>query len=152
MSAVSVTTFIGPEATPLVITDDCGTEPGITWSTLGLPEWALRYVYAPSSNYVAGEVLLAAVRDSGAVVMTVAVQGSSLADMEAKKAQVEEALSAWPGSFRAEATDTNGTVIIAGPWDTFPSVPSWGDVTTPLLDFYYIETTFSLPVNPPGAP
>lgn len=149
---VDVTVTLGPTGTPLVLTADCGQAAGITWNTLGLPEWALRSLYAPPSNYVPGDVLLATVRDSGAVVMTVSVQGSSLADMEAKKTQVENALAAWPGEFKAEATDANGTVTIAGPWDTFPTIPSWGDVLIPLINYYYIETTFSLPVNPPGAP
>lgn len=149
---VNVTVTLGPVATPLVLTADCGQQAGITWTTIGLPEWALRYIYAPPSNYQPGNTLLAAVRDSGAVVMTVAVQASSLADMEVKKAQVETALAAWPGSFKAEATDVNGTVTIAGPWDSFPTVAGWGDVLMPLLDYYYVETTISLPVNPPGSP
>lgn len=152
MSVIDVTVSIGPVATPLVLTADCGQVPGITWTALGLPEWALRYLYAPPSNYVSGDVLLATVRDSGAVVMTVSVQASSLADLETKKGQVETALAAWPGEFKAQATDTSGTVTIAGPWNTFPTIPSWGDVLIPLLDYYYMETTFSLPVNPPGAP
>lgn len=151
MSAVDVTVSIGPAETPLVMTGDCGQEAGITWNTLGLPDWAYRYLYAPPSNYVPGDVLLAVVRDSGALVVSVSVQGSSLDDLEAKKSEVEAALSAWPGQFKAEATDINGTTIVAGPWETFPTIPSWGDVLIPLLGYYYVETTFSLPVNPPGA-
>lgn len=147
---VNVTVTLGPEDSPLVLTADCGQEAGITWTALGLPEWALRYVYAPPSNYVAGNVLLAAVQDSGVVAMTVSVQATSLSDLEAKKTEVAAALAAWPGEFKAEATDATETVIIAGPWDTFPTVPSWGDVIMPLLDYYYVETTFSLPVNPDG--
>lgn len=152
MSAVDVIVTIGPEDAPLVLSPDCGQEPGITWTALGLPEWSLRYLYAPPSNYVPGDVLLATVRDSGAVVLTISVQGSSLGDMETKKAQVATALAAWPGEFKVEATDVNETVTIAGPWETFPATPSWGEVRMPLLEYYYVETTFSLPVNPPGAP
>lgn len=147
---VSVT--IGAAGSPLVLTSSCGQDAGITWLTLGTPEWAFRYLYAPSSNYVAGNALLSAVRDSAEVPVTVAVQGASLADVEVKKSQVEAALAAWPGVFKAEATDASGTVTIAGPWSSFPTIPRWGDVVLPLLGYFYVEGTFSLPVNPPGAP
>lgn len=150
MSVVVATVSLGPEDTPLLISSDCSE--GISWVKMGLPEWTLRYLYAPPSNYVAGDVLLSAVPDSGAVAMTLSVEGSSLSDLEDKKAQVEAALSAWPGLFKVEVTDNTETVTIAGPWTTFPTTCGWGDVLTPLLDHYLVETSFSLPVNPPGAP
>lgn len=151
MSVTTVTVSIGPAASPLVLSSEC-TDVGITWATMSLPEWTLRYNYAPPSAYIPGNVLLSAVQDSGEVLMTVSIQASSLAQMESMKAQVENALAAWPGSFKAEATDSTGTVTIAGPWDTFPTVPGWGEVLTPVLDYYTVDTVFSLPVNPPGAP
>lgn len=148
--AVTVNVILGPAGTPLVIPSTC--EVGISWTRMGLPEWQFRYAFAPPSAYVSGNALLAAVRDSGDILMTISVEGTSLADMEAKKTQVETALTAWPGLFRADATDQNGTVTIAGPWETFPTLPKWGEVLPTVLGHYIVETTFSLPVNPAGAP
>lgn len=152
MSVVTVTVTVGPTANPLTLSSDCSLSAGISWANMTLPEWGLRSVFAPPSAYVPGDVLLSAVRDSAAVTMTVSVQASSLPDLEAKKAQVETALAAWPGEFKAVVNDINDTVVMAGPWQTFPVIPSWGDVIIPLLDYYYVETTFSLQVNPPGSP
>lgn len=146
MTAVSVNVYIGPEGDPLVISSDC--DDAISWLTLGLPEWDYRYNYAPPSQLVKGSVLLSIVRDSSAIPMTLAIQGTSLADLEAQKALVETKLAAWPGSFKAEAVTVAETQTIAGPWKSFPSIPKWGDVEVPLLDVYYMEGVLSLPVNP----
>ncbi len=146
MSVVTVNVTLGPEGDPLVISSDC--DDAISWVTMGLPEWEYRYNYAPPSDWVPGNVLLSVVEDSGAVRMVVSVQGSSLADMEAKKSEVKAALAAWPGLFKVEAITTDETVVIAGPWESFPVIPKWGAVLTPLLDHYLVECTFSLPVNP----
>jgi hypothetical protein len=147
MSIVTVNVSIGPEADPLVISSDC--DDAISWTALGLPEWEYRYNYAPPSAYVKGNVLLSLVQDVGAVPMVVSVQGTSLADMEAQKEIVRAKLAAWPGaSFKVEAVTADETVTIAGPWESFPVIPKWGDVLVPLLDHYYVEGTFSLPVNP----
>ena len=150
MSDVVVTVTIGPEGSPLSFSSDCSE--AISWVKMGLPEWALRYLFAPPSAYVPGDTLLAVVRDSGFVPMTISVEGTSLSDLESKKTQVETALAAWPGVFEVEATDNDETVTIAGPWKTFPVVPGWGDVLPTVLGHYLVETSFSLPVNPPGAP
>lgn len=145
-----VTVSVGPEGDPLAISSDCSQ--AISWVKMGLPEWALRYLWAPPSAYVAGDALLAVVRDSGFVPMTVSVEGTSITDLEAKKAEVETALAAWPGVFEAEAVTDDETVTIAGPWETFPVVPGWGDVLPTVLGHHLVETSFLLPVNPPGAP
>lgn len=148
---VTVDVTIGPEGEgALVIPSTC--EVGLSWVRMGLPDWELRYTFAPPSNHVPGNILLAAVQDSGAIPMTVSVEGTSLADLNVKKAELEIALAAWPGVFKAEATDDTGTVIIAGPWETFPTIPRWGEVLPTVLGHYLLEATFSLPVNPAGAP
>lgn len=147
---VTVTVILGPEATPLTIPSTC--DEGLSWTKMTLPDWELRYTYAPPSIYVPGNVLLAAVQDSGAIPMIVSVEGTSLSDLEVQKAELEVALLAWPGLFQVDATDDNGTATIAGPWETFPTVPHWGDVLPTVLGHYLMEATFSLPVNPTGAP
>ena len=149
MSNVTVDVTIGPEEDPLVISSDC--DDPIAWVAMGLPEWDYRYNYAPPSGYVPGNVLLSIVPDSGAVPMTVSIQGTSLADVETQKALVQTKLAAWPGLFKAEAITAEETVIIAGPWESFPVIPKWGDVLVPLLGHYLVEGTFSLPVNPAGS-
>lgn len=146
MSIVAINVTLGPEEDPLVISSDC--DDPISWVAMGLPDWEYRYNYAPPSAYVRGNVLLSVVRDAGAVPMTVSIQGSSLSDMETQKAIVEAALAAWPGLFEVEAVTADETVTIAGPWESFPVIPKWGDVLIPLLDYYLVEGTFSLPVNP----
>lgn len=148
---VTVLVTLGPEGEgALEIPSTCDV--GISWTKMSLPDWELRNTYAPPSAYVPGNVLLAAVPDSGAIPMTVSVEGTSLDDLEDKKVELETALAAWPGLFKAVATDDTGTVTIAGPWKTFPTIPRWGDVLPTVLGHYLLEATFSLPVNPTGAP
>lgn len=146
MSIVTVNVTVGPEGDPLVISSDC--DDAISWVALGLPEWEYRYNFTPPSAYVPGNVLLSLVQDVGAVPMVVSIQGTSLADMEAQKEIVRAKLAAFPGLFKVEAVTADETVTIAGPWESFPVIPKWGDVLTPLLDYYLVEGTFSLPVNP----
>lgn len=146
----TVTVTLGLEEDPLVLPSTC-TEDS-SWVEMALPDWELRYGYAPPSAWVPGNVLLSAVQDAGAVPMLVSVVGSSLADMESKKTELENALAAWPGLFQVDVTDDSGTVTIAGPWETFPTMAHWGDVLPTVLGYYLMEATFSLPVNPDGAP
>lgn len=145
-----VTVFVGAEEDPLELPSTC--DAGLSWVTLSLPQWGYRYAYAPPSVWVQGNVLLSAVPDSGEVAMVVSVEGTSLADVEDQKAALEAALAAWPGEFKAVATDDNGNTTIAGPWQSFPTIPRWGDVLPTVLGYYLVEATFSIPVNPIGAP
>jgi hypothetical protein len=142
----------GETAGELVLPPECPGAGGAWWNTLALPEWELRYTYAPPSEFVPGNVLLGAVEDSGAVVLGIAVRGTSLADLEARKVTIREALSAWPGEFLATADEGDGPVTIGGPWQTFPTLPRWGTVTPQRAGLYVAETTVSIPVNPAGAP
>jgi hypothetical protein len=157
VSEISVTVRVGVGDGALVIPDDCPVEGGIMWTSLGNPEWSLRLATAPPSLYVPGNVLLSAVEDSGEVPMTVLVRGSSLGDLEARKAAVRAALSAWPGGtmqFLATDLGIEGSppVSIGGPWGTFPTVPRWGAVEVNLLRYYSVEGVIAVPVNPEGAP
>jgi hypothetical protein len=155
---VSVSVAVGPAGSPLVIPDDCPPgEGGIQWTTLGEPEWALRYLWAPPSAYVGGAALLAAVPDSGEVPMEVVVRGTSIADLKARKTLLANALAAWPGEFEATATDLSAVdpeppVAVAGPWETFPTLVKWGAVDVNLYGLYVAVGTFGLPVNPEGSP
>lgn len=152
---VSVSITLGAGSSTLVIPDDCPPgEGGIQWTTLGEPEWALRYLYAPPSNYVGGSALLAAVPDSGEVPIEVIVRGTSMADLKARKTLLANALAAWPGTFKATATDLSDTpepaLDVAGPWMTFPTLVKWGAVDVNLLGLYVAVGTIGLPVNPEG--
>lgn len=149
---VSLSWGEGEGAGALTLPPECPGTAGAWWNTLALPEWELRYTYAPPSAHVPGNVLLAAVEDSGAVVLGIAVRGTSLASLEAEKASVKAALAAWPGTFTVEADQGDGPVSLAGPWQTFPTVPRWGAVTPQRAGLYVAETVVSIPVNPAGAP
>lgn len=136
----------------LEIGPDCPEERGAWWSSLQMPDWAYRYTYAPPSAYVPGNVLMSAVIDAGAVTMRVAVKGTTIADLEAEKAKVNAACAAWPGLIIVTADTGDGPSTIGGPWQSFPTVPSWGPTTPQMLGLLVAEATISLPVNPAGAP
>lgn len=150
MSRVDVK--IGDPEDPFIISSTCESE-GVQWTQLVLPDWSLRMGWAPPSNYVSGNVLLSAVEDSGDVAMTVALEAASAAALNLLMSDVKAALAVWYGEFSAISVDDEAVeTVIAGPWQSFPTVPRWGDVTALLRGTYYIDGTFSIPVNPVGAP
>jgi hypothetical protein len=148
-----ITVTVGPEdaVEPLVISSACDGE-GIEWTELVLPEWSLRMTYAPPSAYVPGNVLLAAVEDSGEVGMVVTLEATSAAGLETLKTTLGNALAAWPGVVTVKLVEDAGETVIGGPWQSFPTRPRWGDMKALLNGIYLIDGAFSIPVNPPGAP
>lgn len=147
MTVANVEVSIGDAEDPLVITSQC-EELGIQWTDLSLPEWSLRMLYAPPSGYIAGNVLLSAVEDAGDLALAISVQGSSIADLQSRKNTLRNALAVWPGEVTIRLVEDSGTSIIAGPWQSFPTVPRWGEVTALLSGIYYQDATVSIPVNP----
>lgn len=154
MSAeANVTLVIGPPGDPFEIPPECPPDAGgIAWNAVADPEWEVRYTYAPPSQWVPGQMLLGAVTDAGSVPVSVIVRGTSLADLEARKAALSDALAAWPGEYKAEATLGAETVTVSGPWPTFPTVVRWGEMRVGILGRCVVEGLFALPVNPVGAP
>lgn len=142
---------IGDPEDPFVITSSCEGA-GVQWNQLVLPEWSLRTVYAPPSAWVPGNVMLSAVEDSGEVAMVVSVEGTSAAELETFKASLKTALAVWPGQVTVTLVEDTGSTIIGGPWQSFPTVPRWGEVTALLHGEYLLDGLFSIPVNPAGAP
>lgn len=142
---------IGNPEDPFVIGSACEGE-GIQWTQLVLPEWSLRMRYAPPSDWIPGNVLLAAVEDSGEMAMVVTLEAASIAALEALKASLKAALVVWPGQVTVTLVEDAGSTVIEGPWQSFPTLPRWGEVTALLHGTYLIDGMFSIPVNPSGAP
>lgn len=142
---------IGDPEAPFIISSECGST-GISWTSLALPEWSLRTVFAPPSAWVPGNVMLSAVEDSGEMAMVVTIEEASAADLEVTKAALKTALGVWPGEVTVTLIEDAGSTVIAGPWQSFPTVPRWGELTALLHGTYLIDGLFSIPVNPAGAP
>lgn len=142
---------IGDPEDPFVISSTCEGA-GVQWTQLALPEWSLRMKYAPPSDWVSGNVLLAAVEDSGEMAMVVTLEADSIAALNALKTQVKNALTAWPGEVTITVVEDENSTVIDGPWQSFPTVPRWGEVTALLRGAYLLDGSFSIPVNPAGAP
>lgn len=150
--ATRVDVKMGDPEDPYVISSTCESV-GVQWTQLVLPEWTLRMGWAPPSNFVAGNVLLSAVEDSGDVAMVVALEAETADALTALMAEVKAALIVWPGEFSVISVDDNDVeTVVAGPWQSFPTVPRWGEITALLHGTYYIDGSFSITVNPAGAP
>lgn len=146
-----ITVYLGDPGAPLVLEDGCDG-PGIFWSFMTEPEWDLRTVTAPPSQWVPGNLLLAAVQESATVPMAVTIIGTDLEDLKSRKVALDTALQAWPAYFRADVVTEAGASIVMGPWDAFPTRPRWGDVSVDLYGMYAQIGSFSVPVNPTGSP
>lgn len=142
----------GPDS--FVIGEDCLAS-GLFWTELALPDWELRYSYAPPSAYVPGNVLLAAVPESSAMAMRVVARGSSVADLKVQQTILTLFLSRFNATVSVvtydHANESDATTI-GGPWPIQPTIPQWGAVSPVLMGLYVSEATFSIPVNPYGAP
>jgi hypothetical protein len=154
-STSDVTLTITLSATPddLILTPDC-VDVGLFWEVLTLPQWAMRYEYAPPSQFLPGQMPLSAVQDAGAVAAVVVAKGDSLAAVEAQKATLAAVLAQWRYNLTVTAVpDTGPPQIIAGPWRAMPTVPVFGQpVTHEEVSLLIAAATVSIPVNPPGAP
>jgi len=148
----AVTLYVGDPDTPTEIGEDCDGL-GVSWNAMTEPEWEFRYATAPQSAWVPGDVLMSAVLAAGAVPVAVVVRGSSLSDLQTRKAALALALASWPATFEAKAdAGAETAVTVMGPWEAFPTTPRWGDVQVDLLGRYAALGTFAVPVNPVGAP
>ena len=143
---VIVVTLAGSGA-DLALPPECPGDEGLWWNALALPDWGMRYTYAPPSQWVPGAVLLAAVPDASAVPITVAARSTSVAGLEVQKARLEAALRRWSYTV---SIDVDGTSL--GSWEALPCIPSWGAVTPQRAGLFVAEASVSIPVNPAGAP
>lgn len=148
--AVDVTLSTADE--PLVIGADC-VESGLWWNVLTLPQWAMRYEYAPPSRFLPGQALLSAVPDAAAVAITVVARGADLDAVETQKALLAAVVGQWRYTITIDATLDGGTPTTLGSWDAKPTVPVWGpDVDPDIVGLLVALGTVLIPVNPAGSP
>lgn len=150
---ISVSIYYGPEeGDVLVIPPTCPEgESGLWWNALQLPDWGVRYTYAPPSAWVPGQVLLGAVGEAAAIPLRVAVRGTDGDDLEAQKAVLAAALFTYAAVIGIDA-DYDGDVTNIGLYRMDPVIPGWGPVTPQRAGMLAVETSLSIPVQPTGAP
>jgi hypothetical protein len=149
-----LTVTLSGSPSPLVM-GGAAVDVGTWWNALTLPAWAMRYDYAPPSTLIPGQILLGAVPDASAVALGVVVRGSSLTDVEVRKAQLESYLAQWHYTITVTATpDEPGAdpVVVGGPWQAQPTIPVWWPqgITPLAVGTLAVVGTVSIPVNPAG--
>lgn len=149
----TITITLSTGAEPLVIGPDC-VDTGIWWNALSLPAWAMRYEYAPPSQFLPGQMLLSAIPEAGAVTVAVVARGADLDAVETQKALLASVLAQWRYTITVAATPDGGSPTVLGDtYDAKPTIPIWGQpVDTAEAGMLVAVGTASIPVNPPGSP
>lgn len=106
------------------------------------PDFQMRLTYAPDSTWVRGKMLLAAVLDAAFLPVLVEVQGSDSADLEAKRAALEAAVSQFSYEVTLSVSGRDQT------WNADPSWPQWGTVRWGDVLSGTSEAAITIPVNP----
>lgn len=130
---------------PLVITGARASTPSGMWFPEGGIQWpgfTPRYTYAPDSAYVAGRQLLAAVLDQANLPAVVRVAGDSVAQLVARKAELEQAVS----QFLYEVTlDIDGATQT---WSADYTWPQWAPPTASSRLDLTDRAVLTFPLNP----
>lgn len=139
---------IGPDCAPVPIDpddEDAGlTQAGLWWTALAWPDQPLRYEYAPTSRYIAGQRLRSAVRDLASLPLSVVCQSTTTDGVLTLMALVDSALAAYPTHVRI---DYDGVSV--GRWPCMPTTTSWGAITPQRAGLFIAEGGIVIPVNPP---
>ena len=112
-------------------------EGGIAW-----PQFTPRYTYAPDSAYAAGRRLLAVVLDQGSLPASIKVTGSTLAELVARRAVLEQAVSQL--LFQVDLS-IDGAV---GSWESDFTWPLWASPTPESRTDLRELATLTFPLNP----
>lgn len=146
---VDVVLRLGTPGNQLALSADCPDGGvGIWWNELSLPQFALRYQWAPSSMVVPGQVLLSATMDRSSIAARVVAIGTTAAELEAQKA----ILAASVGRFRYNVSIVHGAQSL-GSWVAGPTTPIWDDALSPHRSATYTAgASLLIPVQPTGAP
>lgn len=137
----------GLDLPALVITGDGTGTYSLTQGGLGRPLVTPRYTYADTSPDVDGQVLLQVARDTSALPLTLLVQGTTAANLDAALNALEDAL--WQFTYTA-TVNVGGVVKV---WRCQPTVPQVGDgVIDHARAAQHIEVvSVTIPVDPiPG--
>lgn len=135
----------GLALSPLVINND-PFDGAFTYPDDGLaePNFTMRVRYAPDSAFTPGRLVLGSVMDGSVIPLTIAVKGTSQANLTTLKAELLAALA----QLSYTVTITVGGVDI-GTWPAGPSVPSWGVVDHGMAQIFLASAVVAIPVNPP---
>jgi hypothetical protein len=128
----------------LVITNDgFATGEGLWVADFSEAVFEFRYGYAPASPHVAGQQLLWAVLEQGGQPVTVYARGTSSADLAAKKATVEQAVSQF---------NYDLTVTVDGVSQTFSADPTWPQwaADSGMSEAFMASTSLAFRVNRVG--
>jgi hypothetical protein len=115
---------------------------GMWVASVGDPDFAFRYTYAPDSAYVAGSVLLAAVLQQSALTAVVYVSASTGTALQALKDEVAAAVSQFTYSLSLTVDGVTTT------WSADPTWPQWGEVDSGMVAARMARAVLSIPVNP----
>lgn len=133
----------------LVITGDPVGNPTIPFffppDGVQLPDFAMRYTYAPPSQWTPGQVLLGAVLDSASLGLSVMVRATSDVELATLKAELETAVS----QFSYTVSLVQGAVTQT--WNADATWPAWGPLTFAMASSHMAQAGLSIPVNPIGA-
>jgi hypothetical protein len=127
----------------LVITNDGFVSDGLWIADFSEALFEFRYGYAPPHPHIKGNQLLWAVLDQGGQPATVYARGTSSADLAAKKAIVEQAVS----QFNYDLTVTVDGV--AATFSTDPTWPQW-QADAGMSEAFMASTSLSFRVNRVG--
>lgn len=106
------------------------------------PGRKIRRTYAPTSAYVAGSYLLAAVEDSGTLPLSIYVHGTDATDLEAAIDELEAAVT----QFAYTVTVTVDGV--ARSFNADPELPSWGVLDSGMVGAHLARASIVIPINP----
>ena len=124
----------------LVITND--PAPGIWIESVGAPSFSQRLTYAPPSDYIPGNKLLAKALDASSLPVVLYAKASTSAALATLKASLEAAVN----QFAYTVTLTVDGVSQS--WAADPTWPNWGDVDDGMAAAKAARALFSIPVNP----
>lgn len=133
---------------PLIIGDSPdGSGVGL-WIPAGgyvSPDFTARLTYAPDSAYVAGRALLAATLEAATLPLVIIVEGSSQADMAARKAELAAALFQFSYTVTVDLDGNSET------WSADPTYPQWGEISHAWASRFMGRAVVTIPINPAGS-
>ncbi len=117
------------------------TEEDCTW-----PAFTMRRTYAPSSENVGGEQLLAMVPNQGTLGLGIEAHGGSQAATATAKLELTAALTQFSYTLTLEVAG-----VAIGTYNADPEFPQWGELDSGNVRAAIDKATITIPINPAGA-
>lgn len=117
------------------------TEEDCTW-----PAFTMRRTYAPQSEAVGGEQLLAMVPNQGTIGLGIEAHGGDAAGTALAKLELEAALTQFSYPLTLEVAG-----VTIGTYLADPEFPQWGALDSGNVRAAIDTATITIPINPTGA-